>query len=307
MAVLFVACLLLTWDYSGGMKIFYILAGLLFAVVRSTLAQVDVEIIMPQDQFLPNENIPVRVRIINHAAETLSFDTTDWLSYAVEARNGEIMEKAPRVVAPHGFEIKAGEMATTRAEVSPHFQLAKTGRYSISTTVTIKEWGKTFASKAVFFDLVHGNTIWSQDFGVPQSTNSTAAPEVRKYALVQATLKNQLNLYLRLTDTTEEKIYLLKQLGVMMSFSNPKGLTDSYNFLHVLYQSASRQYRYMVIDPNGEIILRNTYAYTESAPHMKVEQDGSVSLLGGARLVAENDIPSKDPSKPENEIPEKKH
>lgn len=276
-------------------------------MVQGAFAQVEVEVVMPQDQFLPNENIPVRVRIINHAAETLNFDTTDWLTYSVEARNGEVMERSPSVVAPHGFEIKPGEMATTHTEVSPSFQLTKTGRYSISTTVTIKQWGRTFSSKPLFFDLVHGNTLWSQEFGVPQAANAPGAPEVRKYSLVEATLKNQLSLYLRLSDSSGERIYLLKQLGVMMSFSNPKGLTDSYNFLHVLYQSASRQYRYLVIDPNGEIILRNTYAYTESAPHMKTEEDGSISLLGGARLVADNDIPSKDKAKTENEVPEKKH
>ncbi len=282
---------------------YVILATFFLALARNATAQVDVEAILSQDQaqFLPGEPIPLRVRIVNHAGEPLRFDSEDWLSYAVESRDGSIVEKSQStVIAPHGFEVKPSERVTTRAEVSPSFQIADTGRYSVTASVTIKEWHKTITTKPVFFDVVKGNNYWEQEFGIPSPTNSSALPEVRKYILIQATLNNRLNLYMRLTDGTGNRSFVVRSLGSMISFSNTKAVIDASNNLHVLYQEASRQYHYIIINTNGEITRRSTYAYTDSAPRMKSAPDGSVEIAGGAKVIADTDFPPKNATEKKN-------
>lgn len=260
-------------------------------------AQVSVEVLMTQGQFIPNEAIPVKVRVTNHSGQTLLFGQEDWLSFSVEARDGLVVLKSGEPPQPHDFNIRSAEMATTpRTDLAPYFLIARPGRYSVTATIRVKDWDKALVSKPVFFDVVQGVRLWEQEFGVPQSPTNHNEPEVRKYILQQATMSRSMKLYFRLTDAMETKTFKVTPVGPMISFSEPQTRIDQDSNLHLLYQDAARTYNYFVFNTDGDLSVRQTYIYTDSSPHLRMDNNGKVVILGGARYVTDTDIPTSRPS-----------
>src|ERR1700721_583260 len=122
------------------MKNMVLPVALLLAFASGLSAQVTVQVLMDQDQFLPNESIPVKVRIVNNSGQTLRFGAEDWLSYSVEGTDGLIVLKTGDAPMGDNFEVKAAEMATTRADLAPCFDITKPGRYAVTATVNIQDW-----------------------------------------------------------------------------------------------------------------------------------------------------------------------
>src|SRR4051794_407558 len=52
-------------------------------------AQVSVEIVLDQQQFLKDESVPLKVRITNRSGQTVHFGKSkDWLTFSAESRDG---------------------------------------------------------------------------------------------------------------------------------------------------------------------------------------------------------------------------
>lgn len=271
--------------------------ALAVALAGSLSAQVIVEVVLEQNQFIPNETIPVKARVVNHSGQTIQFGSEDWLSYSVEARDGVEVIKSGEPPQPHGFDLKSSETATTpRTDLAPYFSVTKPGRYAVTATVRVKDWDRALVSKPKYFDVVRGQIIWEQDFGVPQSATNHDAPEVRKYQLQQATMSRAMRLYVRLTDAGETKTFRVAPIGPMISFSDPQTRIDQASNLHLLYQEGARLYSYTVFTPDGDLIVRQTYGYGGSSPHLIVDDAGKVGVVGGVRRSEDNDIPPSRPN-----------
>ncbi len=263
----------------------------MLVLARISWAQITVEVSLEQKQYLPNESIPAIVRIINHSGQVLHFGDDAWLTYQVEARDGTTVPKESDVTIPHNFDIKPGDMATTHADLTPCFDISKVGRYSVTASVLVKDWDRQVASNPEDFTVLHGASLWQQEFGVPQDPANHAEPETRKYILEEASLLKRKNLYVRVTDVTESKTFRVNCLGPTLSFNGPQARLDSNNNLHLIYQEASRKYSYIIVNPDGVICLHQTYVYSTSAPFFKVDAAGNPHIAGGERLLAKNDFP----------------
>jgi len=167
----------------------------------------------------------------------------------------------------------------------------------VVATVRIKDWNREIASQPRKFDVIEGAKLWEQEIGVPGSAGATnAVPEIRRYILQQANfLKNQLRLYLRLTDASGTKVFRVFPIGPMVSFGRPEPQVDMRSNLHVLYQNRSRSYNYTVFDPDGEVILRQTYDYVNARPRLQPNGEGNISVIGGVRRVTPDDWPAPPP------------
>lgn len=254
--------------------------------------QVSVKISTDQDEFLPGEALPVAARIVNRSGQTLRLgQDNSWLKFSIEARDGYVVLQTGDVPVHQEFTLQSSERATVRVNLAPYFHLPKAGRYLIRATVTIPQWGMQVTSDPKSFDVIQGARLWEQDFGVPRSAGSTnAEPEMRKYALQEANyLRNQLTLYVQVTESTG-KINKVLPIGRALSFSQPDPEVDRLSNLHVLYQNAPRTCLYTVINPNGDIILRQTYDIT-TRPRLMRDADGNFSVVGGARRLTHEDIP----------------
>ena len=70
------------------MKIFPLMLGVFLASTLWSVAQVSVELVLDQEQFLLNESLPVRARITNRSGQALQLgQEKDWLSFTIESRD----------------------------------------------------------------------------------------------------------------------------------------------------------------------------------------------------------------------------
>jgi hypothetical protein len=106
-------------------------------------------------------------------------------------------------------------------------------------------------------------------------------------------MSRSMRLYFRLTDGAETKTFRVMAVGPMISFSDPQTRLDQDSNLHLLYQDGAHVYNYFVFNTDGDLTVRQTYAYIDSAPHLRVDDTGKVVIIGGARHVADNDLPTR--------------
>jgi hypothetical protein len=283
--------------------------GLCLILVSATLlpasAQVTVEMTMDQDQFLPAEALPVAVRITNRSGRTLRLGReADWLTFAVESRNNEIVPRIGDVPVAEEVVVESSRVATLRADLAPYFLLTRPGRYTVTATVRIKDWNESVRSSPKGFDIIEGGRLWEQEVGVPDSGSATkATPEVRKFILQQANyLKSQLRLYVRLTDASGAKTFRVLPIGPLVSFARPEPQVDMFSNMHLLYQDGPHSFSYTVISPHGEIIARQTYDYVDKRPRLVPDAGGRILVTGGVRRPTPRDVPPYKPPSETNQM-----
>jgi len=159
-------------------------------------AQVTVEVLLDEHQFLAGESMPIAVRVNNHSGQTLHFGDETWVSYAVESRDGYIVAKHDEVPMAHNFSVESSKMATQRGDLAPCFTIMRPGAYTVTATLHLRDWGKEISSEPAKFDIVSGTKVWEKKFGVPPSAPTPDEPEMRKYTLLRATYTKQMRLYL---------------------------------------------------------------------------------------------------------------
>jgi hypothetical protein len=260
---------------------------------------VTVEVTQDQDQFLPSESVPVAVRITNRSGRTLHLGADNhWLTFTVEGRDGLIVLTAGDPPVAGEFELPSSKVATKRLDLAPWFGLTQPGRYSVTATVNISEWGQEVTSKPRFFTVINGTRLWESEVGVP-NTNVDGVPEIRRYALQQANyLKANIRLYLRITDITGTKIFTVAPIGNLVSFSRPEVQIDEQSRLHVLFQKGPRSFSYNVFNTDGELLKRQNYEFDESRPRLALEPVSGIKVAGGKQVVTPYDVPPP-PESPE--------
>ncbi len=285
------------------MKFLPFVFGLTLLTLVNAPAQVSVEVVLDQEQFLPSESVPVAVRITNRSGQTLHFGAdANWLTFSVESADGLVVIKNSDVPVSGEFDLDSSQMAIKRVDLAPHFALSRTGRYTIIATVHIKEWNAEVTSPPKGFDVINGAKLWSQDFGLPAPAGVTnQAPEVRRYSLIEANyLRSQLRLYVQVSDESEARVFKVSAVGPLVSFSQPEAKLDRLSNLHVLYQSGAQAFTYSLVNPNGDITKQEMYDYFNSRPRLSVNDHGDVVVVGGVRRVKPTELPQV---KPPNEMP----
>jgi hypothetical protein len=281
------------------MKPFFIFALVAFVFFRAS-AQVSVDLVLEQEQFLPSESIPLAVKITNRSGQQLHLGAdANWLTFSMEADDGFVVLKNAEVPVTGAFDLESAQMATKRVDLQPYFAMSKPGRYRVTATLRIKDWSAQVPSPPKHFDVINGAMLWQQDFGVADGTNR--APEVRKYTLEQANyLKEQLRLYVQVSDAAQARIYRVTALGPMVSFSHPEAQVDRSSRLKVLWQTGAQMFSYAVVNPNGTVAAMEYYDNFFSRPRLTIDENGEISVTGGTRRLKPAEMPQvKSP----NELP----
>jgi hypothetical protein len=246
-----------------------------------------------QEQYLPGETLNLKVRVSNNSGQTLSLGKDPgWLTFSVEDARHYVVNRQGAVPVLGEFTLESSTTGTKKVDLAPYFDLTRPGRYYVTATVNLPQWGQAVQSKAVAFDIIKGSSLWEKEFGVPSSASqSDAAPEVRRYALVQTLYSDRLRLYFRLTDTQENRVFRIFALGPMVSFGNLDAQLDKFSNLHVLYQTGGRIFMHVLINPDGLLIVRENYEYSDRRPVLRSQPDGRIQVEGGTRRVSPTDLP----------------
>jgi hypothetical protein len=284
------------------MKKVGLMLTLLLACAAPLAAQVTVEVRQDQEQYLPGEAMPLAVRITNRSGETLSLGAEeDWLTFSSEGQDGEVVPKLGDAPVAGQFFLESSKVAIKHVDISPFFSFPQSGHYSVVATVRIPGWDHDLVSRPKGFDIIEGAKLWEKDFGVPKAGGSTnAMPEIRRYMLQQANyLRGELRLYLRVLDATGKVLRVLP-IGTMLSFSRPEPQVDKFSNLHVLYQNGPHTFSYTQYTPDGELLARQFYDYGNARPRLRLDEDGTIAVMGGARKQTKNDFPPPPPTISEN-------
>lgn len=285
------------------MKFSLPILGLALLTFFSASAQVTVDVVLEQEQFLPSESLPVAVRITNRSGQPLHLGAdANWLTFSVESVGGPVVVKKADVPVQGEFDVGSSQVATKRVDLAPYFALTRQGGYRVTATVRIKDWNAAIPSPPQSFNVIDGAKLWSQTFGLPVPAGETnRVPEVRKYTLEEANyLRSQLRMYVQVSDESERRVFKVRAIGPMVSFSQPEAQVDRLSHLHVIYQSGARVFTYSVVSPDGDIVRQEIYDYFNTRPRLHTDDDGNITVLGGARRVKPNDMPVV---KPPNEVP----
>jgi hypothetical protein len=271
-----------------------LLASLAFA--PWTLAQVTVTVVLDQNQVLIGESVRVAVRVTNFSGQSLRLgENDDWLRFSIETPQGHLVARRGTVPVTEPFLLESSKVATKRVDVRPYFDLERPGRYLISAAVWIAEWGAEIPSQPVSVEVVRGTTLWEQRFGVPQQPGQSGAPEVRIYALQQAMHMKRMTLYARVTDAWSDRVHAVLPLGLLLSFSEPEKQIDRESNLHVLWQTGARRFNYSVVNPHGQLVIRQAHEYSDTRPVLRRDPQGRIIVGGGIRTPMPDDIPERPP------------
>jgi len=252
-------------------------------------AQVTVDIVLDQEQYLRDESLPVKVRITNRSGRALKLGATaDWLNFTVENREGHNVARLGDLPVKEEFTVESSMVATRTVDIAPFFNVGLPGRYTVSAEMKIPEWNQQISSKPRNFSVTRGAPLWEQIVGLPGT--GSAVPELRKYILQQANVKH-LTLYVRITDESEHKTFKLVPVGQMVSFSRPEPQVDKESNLHLLFQSGARSFVYAVVTPAGDIILRQRHDYAGTRPTLRSGDNGRIGVAGGQRFFSRDDVP----------------
>jgi uncharacterized protein (DUF58 family) len=90
------------------MKVLGLTLCALMVIPVVSRAQVTVEVVLEQEQFLGGEALPVAVRITNRSGQTLRMgNEPDWLTFSVESREGFVVVKTDEVPVLGAFELES--------------------------------------------------------------------------------------------------------------------------------------------------------------------------------------------------------
>jgi hypothetical protein len=221
------------------------------------------------------------------------------LTFNVDSSDGFAVIKNGEVPVTGAFELESSQMAIKRVDLQPYFSMTKTGRYKVTATLRVKDWSLQRASAPKHFDVITGALLWQQDYGVPDGTNRV--PEARKYTLVQANyLRDQLRLYVQVSDSTLSRIYKVTALGPMVSFGRPEAKVDRASRLNVLWQTGAQAFSFFVVNTDGTLAKQELYDISVARPRLVVDDNGDVLVRGGTRRKSQAEYPAV---KAPNELP----
>ena len=273
-----------------------ILVLALVSLFNAPAQVVTVKLSLEQDQFLPGESLPVKLCVTNNSGQSLHLGAdAKWLTFTVESADDNFVvtkNADPPVVGE--FNLGSSEVATKRLDLAPYFVMTHAGRYRIVATVHIAEWSTDVTSPVKEFDIIDGARLWSQDFGMPAPAGATNQPPVvRKYILEEANyLRQQLRMYVLVSDQSGARIFKVSAVGPMVSFSQPEAQLDPASNLHVLYQSGAQSFIYSVVNPDGNITQQELYDYLNTRPRLAVNDAGDIVVKGGVRRVKPGELPT---------------
>ena len=88
------------------MKTFPIIVALMTLIFSRAAAQVTLEVVLPQNEFLPGESIPLAVKITNRSGQQMHLGTdADWLTFSVESTEGLNVIKNFEVPVAKGISV----------------------------------------------------------------------------------------------------------------------------------------------------------------------------------------------------------
>ena len=202
----------------------------LFAVAagpaRAQFSGVTAELQLAQDQYLPDEDLQLKVKITNRSGQPVVFGRdNNWITFNIVGENNFLVAKTSEMPVSGEFTLLSGQSGARALNLTPYFDFRRQGHYRIGATIKIPQWNQVIPCKSASFTVAGGlplHGLANLQFGVPPPPGvSNAVPDVRNYSLIKVAYLDKLKLYFRLTDSNGRTLRVFPLSG-MLSFSEPE-------------------------------------------------------------------------------------
>jgi hypothetical protein len=258
-----------------------IAAFLLALCAHEAAAQVRVDISFKRKLYVMYEPLIAAVTVHNLSGRQLLLDDTAehrWLSFNIETADGRIIPPNNPDYAFPPAAIEPGEKLPAAFNLTPLFPLQEFGLYRIRASVYVPEFGRFFSSPPLAVEITDGRPIWQEVVGVP---GGDGKPALRTITLLSHKLSRSTRLYARIEDRENGRIYATHQLGPFLTFGRPEVILDAGNEIHILQNSAPKQFLYTHLNLEGKVIDRQFYVEAGSRPRLAKQDGGTVVVSGG--------------------------
>ena len=262
------------------MKLPWAMICLCFAA-SSAVAQIQVELKFPRLQYIAYEPVVANLTITNLAGRDVDLHDADgqtWFGFEVTGDEGRSIAPISNVGA-EPFNVAAGKRVTRKINLTPLFSVHDFGTYRVRAHVYFADLNKFFYSQTKVFEVTDARPIWQKTVGVPEGQSSSG--NVRTYSLMTNRFPDHTSLYVRIEDKDSGIVYATYSLGQIIAFDEPQTEFDRTNQLHVLYCAAPRNWSYVRVGLNGELLSRASFAETKTRPRLVHSEDGVVKISGG--------------------------
>lgn len=271
--------------WRGGLRPWVLAAGLAAVWVTGfagAAAQVQVDISFSRTLYMLYEPVICTVSIRNLTGSNLVLRDTpkhEWFSFQVERTDG-------RPVSPRGsghrnapMEIPSGQTIRRSVNLTPLFPITEFGTYRVRGVVYVAEAERYFASPPLNIEITEGRLLWQETVGVPRGQSTKG--KSRTYSLLSHRLPSSTMLYLRVQDRDRGIVYCTSQLGRFLSYGDPLVLLDKENQIHILHNSAPKEYFYSHFNLDGKVQSQQAYQDWGSRPALVQTTGGGVKVIGG--------------------------
>ena len=259
---------------------------LAFAVAAPglSLAQITVDLKLDRSVYISHEPISGKLTIVNRAGRDLIFGNVNgqsWLDYTITDSSGHLVSPIAEAPGARPVVIASGQTHRMNITVNQIYPMSQIGTYRVKANVSFPQINRVFESKTIPVQVAEGKPLWSQIVGVPQGF--PGAGTYRVYELLTYFHGSRSKaLYLRVRDNSNGQVYRTYSLGDYLTVRPPKQGIDRNNQLHVLHMSGPQQYKYTVVDLDGEVLTRETYFEKNgNRPNMVSTDFGEVEVRGG--------------------------
>ncbi|MBX3733356.1 MAG: hypothetical protein KF791_12265 [Verrucomicrobiae bacterium] len=258
-------------------------------------AQVDVDLAMERDAFLPAEPVEVSVRFANFTGAPLTLGAdAEWIQFTVEGVDGRVVTKRSDPPETGEFTLEQATRGKLRWNLTPLFSLEDPGMYRVYATVSLPD-GDLQTTTPKVFEIVPGVALHEpREVGVRLPDGTT---DRRKYILQQVNFLKKLQLYLRITDPTESRTHAIIALGPTVNFDRPQWVVDRETRFHVLHRATGDLYAYHIFQGDGSLQTRQLWQGDPRPDLVFVNDAGEVGVRRGRRRPDPSDIPAVLPAK----------
>jgi len=271
----------------------FLLVGFLFSLdAHARLLQV----LMTTDRnnFLPNQAVVVKLGIRNVSGQNVMLaDGADWIQFS--AHDGRGIPVLRNGNPPHGKPILVdnGKSRVWTFQMAPFFDFSKPGVYTIHARIKIRQFNNyAMDVRPLKFQVVAGVKITEMQRGVaPREVGQP--PDLRTYTLRTTRVHGRTHLFLRVEGTlgNEMRIYNVLDLGRKVPFGKPQMEMDPRGITHVFFQYYAKNFRYFQVNPEGQMMVRQTYFFHKYPPALVRDKEGRVGITGAHREVMDDDFP----------------
>jgi hypothetical protein len=185
-----------------------------------------------------------------------------------------------RPIVDKPIYLNAASAATLKTNLTYTHEIRDPGNYEIQAKVRYK--GRTYASAILPVSVVNGSVQWRQRFAY--TNPKSHQEEIRDYELVSQKADRGNRLVARIRDPDKKRVMCCTPVGDLMSFGSPEAKIDAGGTLHILNQTAPKQFIYSKISPEGIRETPRFFLSIGSPPALVESKDEGVLVVGGSEV-----------------------